>query len=367
MIKPYYQEKDITIYHSDCLTAMRELKENSIDTIITDPPYGLGFMGKEWDTFRPDIIDKKMKKDSRNKVGISAQRRSNSAGSYDFSRNAEFQMAINPFFIEMLRVSKPGATLLCFGGTRTYHRLACAIEDAGWVLKDCIVWLYASGFPKATDIKKNLIKTGMCGSMEAYEKTTKQTTKYCLRLMPETNISQTVNPKDKQREVLQPSLSEQNLQIQQPKSTKNVWEKQSSVEGWHYLQASQRELQRCKVCALSERISKDGEKRWLCNGTPFSYGTAHWTATPKDRSCPSYRPRSEQQSDRQSDVIPHKQSPQEIRSTLELWNGWKSHGLKPAYEPILVAMKPNEGSYDDNVLKQVVAGLTIDGGRIKHN
>jgi DNA modification methylase len=102
----------------DCLEKMKELEENSVDAIVTDPPYGLSFMGKDWDH------------------GIPGKH----------------------FWEEAIRVAKPGAYLLAFGGTRTYHRLACAIEDAGWEIRDCISWVYGQGFPKSLDISKALDK-----------------------------------------------------------------------------------------------------------------------------------------------------------------------------------------------------------------
>ena len=93
----------------DCLEVMRTLEPNSVDSIVTDPPYGLGFMGKAWDHGVPGV----------------------------------------PFWLEMLRVAKPGAYLAAFGGTRTFHRLACAIEDAGWEIRDTLMWVYGTGFPKS--------------------------------------------------------------------------------------------------------------------------------------------------------------------------------------------------------------------------
>jgi site-specific DNA-methyltransferase (adenine-specific) len=99
----------MTVLHGDCLTVMPTLDAESVDAIVSDPPYGLGFMGKQWDHGVPGV---------------------------DFWREA-------------LRVAKPGAHLVAFGGTRTYHRLACAIEDAGWEIRDCLSWLYGSGFPKS--------------------------------------------------------------------------------------------------------------------------------------------------------------------------------------------------------------------------
>jgi site-specific DNA-methyltransferase (adenine-specific) len=92
------------------------MAENSIDAIVSDPPYGLGFMGKGWDHGVP---------------------------------GAEFWQ-------EALRVAKPGAYLLAFGGTRTFHRLTVAIEDAGWEIRDCIMWVYGSGFPKSHDVSKGI-------------------------------------------------------------------------------------------------------------------------------------------------------------------------------------------------------------------
>jgi len=97
------------IINGDCLEEMRKMEANSISAIVTDPPYGLHFMGKDWDYGIPGI----------------------------------------EFWKEMLRISKPGSFLLSFGGTRTYHRLACAIEDAGWEIRDCLSWLYGQGFPKS--------------------------------------------------------------------------------------------------------------------------------------------------------------------------------------------------------------------------
>lgn len=97
-----------TLLHGDCIDVMRMLPDNSVDSIVTDPPYGLGFMGKAWDALPPGE---------------------------DWAR-------------ECLRVLKPGGHLLAFGGTRTWHRLAVAVEDAGFEIRDSLAWLYGSGFPK---------------------------------------------------------------------------------------------------------------------------------------------------------------------------------------------------------------------------
>jgi len=96
------------IINGDCLVEISKMEDNSVSAIVTDPPYGLKFMNKEWDHGIPGI----------------------------------------PFWKEALRIAKPGTWLLAFGGTRTYHRLTCAIEDAGWEIKDSIMWIYGSGWPK---------------------------------------------------------------------------------------------------------------------------------------------------------------------------------------------------------------------------
>ena len=102
----------------DCLDKLKELDENSIDSIVTDPPYGLAFMGKKWD--------------------------------YDVPSIAIWQ--------ECFRVLKPGGHLLAFAGSRTYHRMAVRIEDAGFEIRDQIMWLYGSGFPKSLNIGKGVDK-----------------------------------------------------------------------------------------------------------------------------------------------------------------------------------------------------------------
>lgn len=110
------------IYEGDCLNVLKTFPGNSIDSIVTDPPYGLSFMGKKWD--------------------------------YDVPSQAIWE--------ECLRVLKPGGHLLAFAGTRTQHRMAVRIEDAGFEIRDMIAWVYGSGFPKSLNISKAIDK--MAGS-----------------------------------------------------------------------------------------------------------------------------------------------------------------------------------------------------------
>lgn len=120
-LTPFYKDDNLTLFCGDCLDVLPFLQTNSIDSCITDAPYELGFMGKSWD-----------------RSGI--------------AYNVEV-------WRECLRVLKPGGHLLAFGGSRTYHRLACAIEDAGFEIRDQIQWIYGSGFPKSLDVSKAIDAT----------------------------------------------------------------------------------------------------------------------------------------------------------------------------------------------------------------
>lgn len=112
------------LMHGDCLEELPKLPENKADAIVTDPPYGLAFMGKSWDQFDPK----------------------------------ELQEFTEEWASGCLRVLKPGGHLLTFGGTRTFHRIASGVEDAGFEIRDCLSWHYGSGFPKSQDMSKAIDK-----------------------------------------------------------------------------------------------------------------------------------------------------------------------------------------------------------------
>jgi DNA modification methylase len=116
----HHTDESVTLYHGDCREVLLSLPDASVDAVVTDPPYELGFMGKGWDA-----------------SGIA------------------YEVAL---WRDVLRVLKPGGHLLAFGGTRTWHRLACAIEDAGFEVRDSIAWMYGSGFPKSLDVSKAIDK-----------------------------------------------------------------------------------------------------------------------------------------------------------------------------------------------------------------
>ena len=154
-----------TLFLGDCLSVMRKMNADSIDAIVTDPPYGLAFMGAKWDNFGGKSCGNDSAEVRRQKAeeyaakNTGAPRYANGhGGAPTLDAMRSFQAYMTPIFAEALRVAKPGAHLLAFGGTRTYHRLACAIEDAGWEVRDCIMWVYGSGFPKSMDVSKAIDK-----------------------------------------------------------------------------------------------------------------------------------------------------------------------------------------------------------------
>ena len=222
------------LYHGDCIEVMRSLPENSVDTCITDPPYGLRFMGKEWDTFRQD-------KRGKNQI----INMGNGMKQLNHIELVEFQEWTTQWAQAVYRVLKPGAIMLAFGGTRTYHRMVCAIEDAGFEIRNMIEWVYGSGFPKSLDIGKALDKQAGV-----------------------------------EREVIGKELVDIGMQ------SGNMHAGRNSV--------------------IVER-----------NVTKGNSG----------------------------------------------WDGWGT-ALKPSHEPIVLAMKPIDGTFANNALTWGVAGLWIDGGRV---
>jgi DNA modification methylase len=191
-VTPYFEGHGATIYAGDCLTVLPTLPDNSVDCVVTDPPYGLEFMGKDWDApwqrgtgtgghdagFSPGApavagVRGAIKSlpsytggtnpTCRNCGGL--QRGSDSkkgqkpcrckAPRFDnvtLPRMLAFQAWCEQWAAECLRILRPGGHLLAFGGTRTWHRLTCAIEDAGFEIRDSIAFMFGAGFPKSANV-----------------------------------------------------------------------------------------------------------------------------------------------------------------------------------------------------------------------
>lgn len=156
----HYTDDSVTLHHGDCLDVLRELPDESVHAVVTDPPYGLGFMGRAWDTIGEDVGRGAQARVQRaDEVTPTGKGHSTSAGPYlaagvDSLRaaGAPFQRWCEAWAAECLRVLTPGGHLLAFGGSRTWHRLAAGVEDTGFEIRDSIAWLYGSGFPKSLNV-----------------------------------------------------------------------------------------------------------------------------------------------------------------------------------------------------------------------
>lgn len=355
----------IELHNKDCLELMQSLPDNSIDAVVTDPPYGMsqhsqqdivaaltawltgeeyvhgkgGFMGKTWDSFVPSPT----------------------------------------VWREVLRVLKPGGHILCAASSRTSDLMGISLRLGGFEIRDTIEYLYGSGFPKSLNINKKLIESGDCGTMEVIQffdkdnnyaiERAEQNTKYNLRFVWNANLQETFNASKESGEVLQSRLSQQNPHspMQRGESSKgNANGEEPSLERWRYIQTCEGELQRCKVCEMSERIHIDGEEGWLCNGAPISNGATYWQVVKQNGSCPSYRSCAKQQQNTESNVVQRQFRTQTLRSDYEKTIGQGSN-LKPAHEPFILARKPIEKglTISENCLKWGTGGLDIDGSRIE--
>lgn len=289
----------------DCLSVMKGMPDNSIDSIVTDPPYGLKFMGKAWDHGVPGV----------------------------------------EFWEEALRVCKPGAHMLAFGGTRTHHRLMVAIEDAGWEIRDCLGWIHGQGFPKGQDVAWEMHKRAcnVAGNMVVidHEEKTRldidkqlSETQHKMRFVRATYLQTPVYACAECGQVLQPLMSEQEAQELRSSWSKSetIWPEQPRMEGGNNLETPEGELQGCEICKMSHRILADGSEGWIHHGASACNGTIPWQTPNKDGSRPSYRPQSITQYDKQPLSFL-------LERTAQTHRGYNVN-LKPAWEPIVLARKP---------------------------
>jgi DNA modification methylase len=264
------------LHHGDCLEVLRTMADNSVDSIVTDPPYGLSFMGKKWDYDVPGV----------------------------------------EVWTECLRVLKPGGHLLAFAGTRTQHRMAVRIEDAGFEIRDMIAWVYGSGFPKSLDVSKAIDKRG--GASVAWFGP------WFRKWREDNGVAQ------KQVAALFPSKTggltgcvanwELGLNMPTPEQFNLI----RDTFGFPF--ASVEEAER-EVVGHGHRVRRESVVQVAgCSDGEFNI-TAPATEAAKQ------------------------------------WQGWGT-ALKPALEPVTVARKPLIGTVAENVLEHGTGGLNIDGCRV---
>ena len=275
------------VQHGDCRDVMRSLPPESVDAIVSDPPYGLSFMGKEWDQGVPGV----------------------------------------EFWTEALRVAKPGAHLVAFGGTRTYHRLAVAIEDAGWEVRDCLSWLYGSGFPKSLDVSKQIDKHGGTPPawfgpwFRAWRESQGITQKQVATLFP----SKTGN--------LTGCVANWELGFNLPTPEQFNLIREAFGLPFDSIEAAERE-----VVGRREVNGEQGTAGGYQNGLASVRGADITTKREIDITAPA-------------------------TDAAKRWHGWGT-ALKPAWEPIILARKPLTGTVAANVTQYGTGAINVDGCRI---
>ena len=267
-----------TLHAGDCRDVMRDYPADHFDSIVSDPPYGLSFMGKGWDKGVPG----------------------------------------EEFWREALRVAKPGAHLLAFGGSRTFHRLTVAIEDAGWEIRDVVCWLYGSGFPKSLDVSKAIDRvngeTDRLHRFTAWMRTTGVTARQ-IDAVTQTNMGSHYLTAG-----TQPAIP-----------TAALWQRLrplcGDVPAW--------------VDALVERIAAEREVIGTKSGNLLAVAPGQANdrgATLLDLTAPA-------------------------TADAQQWAGWGT-ALKPAWEPVIVARKPLVGTVAANVTRYGTGAINIDGCRV---
>ena len=289
----YSSNKNYKLYHGNMLDMLETIQPNTIDSIITDPPYELNFMNKGWDN-----------------SGIAFQKDT---------------------WQKCYEVLKPGGYLLAFGGSRTFHRIACAIEDAGFEIRDTIMWLYGSGFPKSMDISKQIDKR----PNRSYE-----------------NLNLFGKKLKEQRELK--GYSKNDIDKIMGTNTAYAW-----WEGRNFLGEFKIQL------PDKDNYKKLKEILELNDDMDFIFEEAEREIIGQREKLESYQYKNnnvyQTNGDKEKVTIDITIPSTEL---AKQWQGWGT-ALKPSFEPIIVARKPFKGSLVDNVIEYGVGGINIDECRLK--
>ena len=278
--------ENAVVYHGSNLDVLPTLPDNSVDAIVTDPPYELGFMGKSWDS---------------SGIAYSVE-----------------------LWQECLRVLKPGGHLLAFGGSRTWHRIAVAIEDAGFDVRDSIAWLYGSGFPKSLDISKAIDKKPESSSTKRFK----------------TWLGKQIEKSSKLRKEIDDECG----------FTACSYAKTDGKDYW-----STNHPSADKWAKMKEVIGLSDEWDWVITDNLDQRGYIETTGGLHGGTGNTV-----------GNFVGKQLSDNAVSDEAKKWQGWGT-ALKPAFEPIVVARKPLVGTVAANVLLWGVGGLNIDVSRIKAN
>ena len=297
----------------DCIDKLKELDDNSIDSIVTDPPYGLSFMGKDWDK-------KKATQETKSQVvkGLGAGMKMTT-----LADNIEFEKWVTEWASECMRVLKPGGYMLAFGGSRMYHRLASGVENAGFEIRDQMMWVYGSGFPKSMNIGKGIDKKNGQSKIE-------------LKFV-EWYRTVGISAKETNKIIGTKDTGSHYLRLDQPYlPTKVFWEKLKphiTVEIPNWVDKLIERVEAEREVIEKKRVQRNSSSWDDCSGM-LSVGEQNFDIT---------APATDE---------------------AKQWEGWGT-ALKPAHEPIVMARKPlSEKTVVDNVLEWGTGGINIDESRI---
>jgi DNA modification methylase len=321
------------IIEGDCVEAIAAMEECSVDAVVCDPPYGLGFMGKQWDTPGKSFVERKA--ETRNRFdhvgGNHNPSNAADAARTAASENRKAQDWHERWAREALRVLKPGGHLLAFGGTRTYHRLACAVEDAGFEVRDTICWLYGSGFPKSLDVSK---------AIDARAQVNAETERRI------TAVGAVIREYRERAGMERAQVSE--AVVGTPSGACWNWEHQQlpSLEFWPSIKATLGIPDDFDGLLAGDRSRFIAAERAVVEARIMVQGGGNALHLRVGE-------RREVAADITAPATPE----------AEQWSGWGT-ALKPAHEPIVVARKPLAGTVAGNVLAHSTGALNIDGCRV---
>lgn len=332
---PYWSDAQIALHLGDCVEVLAGMDAASVDAVVTDPPYGLEFMGKEWDSFgrqRP-YAERGGYGDKGVLPGYGRGGHSEDVDRFKRRANHEFQAWCEKWAAECLRVLKPGGHLLAFGGTRTYHRLASGIEDAGFEVRDSLHWIYGSGFPKSLDVSK------------AIDKRAEENVETKRRIAA---VAEVIRSHREAKEMTPQQVSL--AVVGTPSGACWNWEHQQlpSVEMWPAIKAALGipddydgllEGDRSRFLA-AERAVVGTSAEGAGNGSVVGLGSRPTMASEYDLTVSATKDATH-------------------------WEGWGT-ALKPSHEPIVVARKPLAGTVAQNVLAHGTGALNVDGCRVAH-
>jgi len=318
-------ERKWHVEQGDCRDLLRLLQDNCVDAIVIDLPYEIGFMSATWD-----------------RTGIA------------------FDVAM---WKEALRVLKPGGHILSFGGTRTYHRMACAIEDAGAWFRDQIDWLYAQGMPKGQNVNK--FAYGVCRCEEVSQ--------HDVSRVRSSDVQTSLPVGDGEGSVLFEGLPEQgpSTEGEVPAASLHAWSPQPGMEGWRDDSEGPRELQGRSLRAVSAGTADDGAPGQVYSGASTGDGAVGGQTLDERRGSSPRKPRLPRQRAKEPRTLARQQESQASGAwpicgrcgQPRLATGLGT-GLKPSHEPIAMAMKPLDGTFEHNVRKWGTGAINVDACRV---